>query len=293
MIPSWLNFAFSYVPVLPKPGETLHGHGFKKGFGGKGANQCVMAARLGAKVSMITKVGKDIFGEETKSNFKVHGIDTTYVLEDPSKPTGVAPITVDDAGQNSIIIVNGANDNLTPADIDHADAVVSRTKVYFDEVEVLVAQYEIRPETTLAAIQAANRHGVFSIFNLAPAKAEIHPDLFLLPDIFCVNETEAEMVSGIPVKNIDDAAVAAQTLQEKQNVKCVIITLGPQVTAVDTAGAGDAFIGALGFFLSTCPEMSLQEAVKKSGAIATITVQLQGTQSSYPTASVLETLETD
>ncbi|EGD74210.1 hypothetical protein PTSG_06221 [Salpingoeca rosetta] len=296
----------SYVPSLPKPGETLHGHCFKKGFGGKGANQCVMAAKLGASTAMVTKVGKDVFGKETKDNYERYGINTEHVLEDDAEFTGVAPIAVDDAGQNSIIIVNGANDKLSEADIGRVEDLIAHAKV-------VITQYEIRPETTLAALRLANKHGVFSIFNLAPAKAEIASELFTLPDIFCVNETEAAMVTGVDVQTVQDAEAAARALQDKHNAKCIIITLGPQgtyvlpkpgdgdpfhmpatkVTAVDTSGAGDAFIGALGYFLATDPSLPLRTAVAKAGAIATVSVQQQGTQSSYPDASVLASLHTE
>eukprot|EP00043_Microstomoeca_roanoka_P005453 m.55804 g.55804 ORF g.55804 m.55804 type:complete len:306 (-) comp12971_c0_seq4:416-1333(-) len=291
----------SYVPSLPKPGETLHGHSFKKGFGGKGANQCVMAAKLGAKTAMITKVGQDVFGKETKENYAKYKIDTTHVLEDPKEFTGVAPIAVDDSGQNSIIIVNGANDNLSTEDIANATDMIASAKV-------MVCQYEIKPETSLEALRVARQNDVFSIFNLAPAKAEINTDFFTLPDIFCVNETEASLVTGMNVTTIQEAEAAARQLQEKQKARCVIITLGPQGTfvlskegegyhvpakevhAIDTSGAGDAFIGALAYFLAKEPDMSLRAAVEKAGAIATVSVQAQGTQSSYPDASVLETL---
>eukprot|EP00055_Hartaetosiga_balthica_P005328 m.15450 g.15450 ORF g.15450 m.15450 type:complete len:309 (+) comp4480_c0_seq1:58-984(+) len=284
----------SYVTKLPGPGETIHGHDFKTGFGGKGANQCVMAAKLGATTAMIGKVGNDDYGRATIGNFEDNNIDTSCLGVVDGKPTGVAPIAVDENGQNSIIIVNGANDDISPEDIDCAEGIISSAKV-------LICQNEIPRSATLAAILAAQKHNVASIFNLAPAVKDIEEDLFSVPDIFCVNESEASIVTGISVKDLQGAEQAANYLREEKKANIIIITLGEQgsyvlplgdakpflvpcekVVAVDASGAGDSFIGALGYLLAKVPDMPLKQQVEKAGRIATMSVLKLGTQSSYP-----------
>ncbi|CAG0974436.1 partial Bifunctional ribokinase/ribose-5-phosphate isomerase A, partial [Anaerolineae bacterium] len=148
----------SKVPRLPKLGETMVGHSFHLGFGGKGANQAVMAAKLGARVTMMTKLGKDVFGEDTLRNYKAHGIDTTFVMFDPDHASGVAPIFVDDHAQNFIVIIPGANNALTPADVRGAARAIL-------DASVLVCQLEIPVETTLEAFRIAKSGNVRTILN--------------------------------------------------------------------------------------------------------------------------------
>ncbi len=279
----------SYVPRMPVLGETLHGSRFRMGFGGKGANQAVMAAKLGGDVAMVTKLGRDTFGENTLKNFESFGIDTRHVLFTDRAFSGVAPIAVDPEGHNSIIIVTGANDLLTAEEIEAARPVIAAA-------EVLVCQLEIPPEVSMAALRAARREGVRTIFNPAPARPELPAEIYGLSDIFCPNETETELLTGCRVTTLPQAEEAARVLL-RRGAETVILTLGERgsllvsegkalhvpsvpVKAVDSTGAGDAFVGSLAFFLAL--GKPLEEAVRRSNRIAAISVQAPGTQTSFP-----------
>ena len=155
----------SYVPRLPTLGETLHGHDFRMGFGGKGANQAVMAAKLGARVSMVTRLGRDTFGADTLRNFGSFGIDTTHVTFDDEAPTGVAPIAVAPNGDNSIIIITGANARMVAADVERARGAI-------ETADVLLCQLEIPHEATLAALRLARAVATTAILNPAPATGD-------------------------------------------------------------------------------------------------------------------------
>ncbi|XP_019405149.1 PREDICTED: ribokinase isoform X5 [Crocodylus porosus] len=215
---------------LPKAGETIIGHKFFIGFGGKGANQCVQAARLGAKTSMICKVGKDSFGNEYTENFKRNEISTEFVGQTEDAATGAASIIVNSEGENVIVIVPGANLLVDSEDLKRAADVICKAKV-------IVCQLEITPATSLEALKMAHASGVKTLFNPAPAQADLHPQFYTLSDIFCCNETE---------------------------------------------GAGDSFVGALAFYLAYYPNLSMEEMIRKSNFIASVSVQTPGTQSSYP-----------
>ncbi len=284
----------SYVPRMPKIGETLHGSRFHMGYGGKGANQAVMAAKLGADVSMITKLGQDIFGENTRKNFEDFGIDTTHVLFTDQAFSGVAPIAVDTDGNNSIVIVTGANDLLTEAEIEAARSTIAAA-------QIVICQLEIPLEISLAALRVAREEGVTTIFNPAPAKPELPDELYQLSDIFCPNESETEMLTGMPVSTIEEATAAAKTLLDRGAGK-VILTLGergsllvtaeetthvpaPTVKALDTTGAGDSFVGSLAYFIAQ--GKPLPEAMSRANQIAAVSVQASGTQTSFPAAADL------
>jgi ribokinase len=279
------------VPRVPGPGETIFGSKFYMGFGGKGANQAVMAARLGAQVSVVTKVGKDVFGQDTLRNFREQGCDTTHVLFDEERFSGVAPIMVNDTtGQNSIVVVGGANDGLSAADVQAAaDSITS--------ADVVICQLEIPIETTLEAFRVARRSPhVLTILNPAPAAA-LPDEVYQLTDIIIPNETEARFLTGLVVDSTEQAVEAARALQAR-GPKTVIITLGargalllegagePQfiaaeaVQAVDTTGAGDAFVGSLAYMLGA--DVPLPDAVRRASAIATLSVLKPGTQTSFP-----------
>ena len=279
----------SYVPRLPAVGETLHGSRFQMGFGGKGANQAVMAAKLGAGVTMITKLGRDVFGENTLKNFEQIGIATRHVHFTDQAFSGVAPIAVDPEGRNSIIIVTGANDLLTPAEIEAARPDIAAS-------HVLVCQLEIPLEPNLAALRLARAEGVTTIFNPAPAKPELPDEVFALSDVFCPNETETELLTGMPVTTLAEAESAARALLAR-GTGAVILTLGDRgslvvtpdsaqhvpaqaVKAVDSTGAGDAYVGSLAYFLGL--GRPLLEAAQRAGAIATRSVLKPGTQTSFP-----------
>ncbi len=284
----------SYVPRLPRMGETLHGSRFHMGFGGKGANQAVMAAKLGAEVAMVTKLGRDIFGENTLKNFSSFGIDTRHVLFTEKAFSGVAPIAVDAEGHNSIIIVTGANDLLSEEEIEAARPVIAAA-------QILVCQLEVPLAISLAAMRIAREEKVTTIFNPAPARPGLPDELYRLSDIFCPNESETELLTGLEVKTQEQAAAAAHALLGRGAGK-VILTLGERgsllvteketvhvpakkVKAVDSTGAGDAYVGSLAFFLA-CGK-PIAEAMKRANAIAGISVQSSGTQTSFPLAKDL------
>ncbi|MGF1449951.1 MAG: ribokinase [Opitutales bacterium] len=284
----------SYVPRLPREGETLHGARFQQGFGGKGANQAVMAAKLGAEVAMISKLGQDSFGEDTLRNFKALGVDTAHVHQSAEAASGVAPIAVDADGRNAIIIVTGANDLLTDDEIEAARSAIAASSV-------LVCQLEIPVERSLKALQVAREEGVRTIFNPAPARESLPKQIYALSDIFCPNESECELLTGLPVQTDAQAERAARTLLER-GPQTVLLTLGKRgalivdgksvrrveaqtVQAVDSTGAGDAFVGSLAFFLAR--GNALDDAVHRACRIATRSVLKPGTQSSFPDAAEL------
>ncbi len=280
------------VPRIPAAGETLFGTHFQLGFGGKGANQAVMAARLGAQVRAVTKVGRDIFGDDTERNYRTNGIDTEFVLRDDTRASGVALINVDDnTGQNSIVVVPGANDALSPADVHTCKAAILAS-------DVLICQLEIPLATILEAFRIAKNEAshIVTILNPAPA-APLPEPLIALTDVLIPNEIEAAMLTGLPSKTPAEAEAAARDLQ-RRGVRDVVITLGdrgamlieglnaPQyipaekVKAVDSTGAGDAFVGSLAYFLGE--KRPLIEAVRRAVAIATLSVLKIGTQTSFP-----------
>ncbi|XP_042838196.1 ribokinase isoform X5 [Panthera tigris] len=205
---------------LPKTGETIHGHKFFIGFGGKGANQCVQAARLGAKTSMVCKVGKDSFGNDYIENLKQNDISTEFTYQTQDAATGTASIIVNNEGQNIIIIVAGANLLLNTEDLREAAKAISRAKV-------MICQLEVTPETSLEALTMAHSNGVKTLFNPAPAIADLDPRFYALSDVFCCNETEAEILTGLTVSSPADAGKAAKVLLER-GCQVVIITLGAE-----------------------------------------------------------------
>ena len=284
----------SYVPRLPRMGETLHGNRFHMGFGGKGANQAIMAAKLGGDVTMVTKLGRDVFGENTLNNFKSWGVDPQHIHFTDQAFSGVAPIAVDPEGHNSIIIVTGANDLLTPAELEAARPAIA-------SASILVCQLEIPLDLNLTALRIAREEGVKTIFNPAPALSEIPEEFYHLSDIFCPNETETELLTGMSVESLEEAENAAKVLIER-GTGSVILTLGERgsllvtgaavehvpvdpVKAMDTTGAGDAFVGSLAFFLAA--GKSLLDSIERANTIAGVSVQSSGTQTSFPEAKDL------
>jgi ribokinase len=280
----------AYATRLPKLGETVIGNNFKTGFGGKGANQAVMAAKLGGAVTILTKLGEDLFGEDTRKNFVEQSIDTTYLATTADSFTGVAPIWVEEAsGNNAIIVAGGANNLLAPEDIENA-------RVALTTADVVVCQWEIPNQTVLAALRVAHEAGVLTIFNPAPAQDEIPAEFLPHIDILCPNESETEILTRMPVSSIEEATAAAQKLLSG-GPRTVILTLGergsllvtaegsqhvpaPTVRAIDTTGAGDAFVGSLAFYLAA--GQPIAAAMERANRIAAISVQAPGTQSSFP-----------
>jgi len=205
----------AYAPRLPKVGETIHGNKFVTGFGGKGANQCVASSKLGAITAMVGKLGQDDYGKSYMQNFQECGVLTDYVTYTHDACTGVAPITVGEDGNNCIVIIPGANMLLSKKDIDSSSGL-------FDNAKVLVCQLEISTDTTLYALKEAKKNGVITIFNPAPApEDELPSEFYYNTDVFCPNETEASLITGVSVQDVDSAKEAAHILVEK-GCKCVM-----------------------------------------------------------------------
>jgi ribokinase len=279
----------SYVPRFPKMGETLHGTEFRMGYGGKGANQAIMAAKLGSKVVMVSKVGDESFGAGTLENFKKNGVSTSFVYKSKEEFSGVAPIFVTPKGENSIVIVSGSNNKLTAIEIEKASDEIKQSSY-------LICQLEIEVELSLIALRLAKKLGVSTILNPAPARSSLPEEIYKLTDIFCPNESEAELLTGKKINSMTDIEEMAKQFVTA-GAKSVIITLGEngcyvlsngvgkhisanKVSVVDSTGAGDAFVGALAHFLDL--GIDIFESSKRASAVATISVQGKGTQSSFP-----------
>ena len=285
----------TYIERLPVQGETLEAPDFALGCGGKGANQAVAAAKLGSEVLMVTKVGDDLFADNTLANFRRFGIDTRHVTRAPGRSSGVAPIFVQPDSHNSILIVKGANAALGPADIQAAEADLR-------DCALIVLQLEIALETVYAAIDCGQRLGIPVLLNPAPAVADLSAAHLARLDYFVPNETELALVSGLPVADRDSAFAAARVLAGR-GIRHVVVTLGAagalyvgeegefslpgqRVAALDTTGAGDAFIGC--FAHGRVQGLGLREAMQRAVAYSALSVTGRGTQTSYPEAAVFE-----
>lgn len=277
---------------MPRMGETLLGQHFHLGAGGKGSNQAVAAARAGGRVHLITRIGDDAFGQLALDTWRRDGIDTRHVRVMAGESTGAAFIFVSQqTGDNAIIVNGGAANGLSASDIEAADGVLAQAAVF-------IAQLEQPIETMRAGLRAARRHGAITVLNPAPAPAEeLGDEVYRLCDFITPNESEAEALTGVAIRNIEDAGVAAQRLLDR-GVGCAVITLGSQGVllrdatqsihvpcfkageVVDTSGAGDAFNGA--FALALAERMSLPDALRFASAVAGISVTRQGTAPSMP-----------
>jgi ribokinase len=277
----------TFAERFPRPGETIFGQKFDLGFGGKGANQAVAARLCGADVFMVARVGSDLFGPATIENFRKLGIDPTYVKQVEGLSSGVAPIFVEPNGQNRILVVKGANDAVTPADVDDAGEMLK-------SVDCIVLQFEIPLETVYYTIRFARQHGIRCILNPAPAH-EVDIAAVEGLDYFVPNESEAEVITGMPVKTVADARKCAEKLLQGGTQR-VIITLGANgsllatregmehiaafaVQSVDSTGAGDAFIGSFAVFLGE--GVAEKEAVRRANLYAGLSTTGVGTQKSF------------
>lgn len=277
---------------LPLPGETLPGEDFEMAPGGKGANQAVAAARLGAAVSFVSRVGTRVHGRALIAALRAEGIDATHVIEDEAALPGIAVIMVGrEGGENSIVYVPGSNADLAPADITQARAALQ-------QAQVLVAQLEVPQPAVRTAFELARAHGVRTLLNAAPALA-VDSALLALTDCLVLNETEAAQLAGLTAPGASDEATArtaAEALRAR-GVPCVLVTLGAQgvliaddqglrlvparrVEAVDTVGAGDTFVG--GVATAWAEGRTLDEAVRLGQAAAAIAVSRVGVQSAMP-----------
>jgi ribokinase len=278
-----------HVPRLPQPGETLTGTSFRQVHGGKGANQAVAAARLNADVSMIGRIGDDAFGAALIAGLRAETVDVSQVKTSVGTSSGIAVIGVEENGQNCITVIPGANGRVTSSDVIAAESVIA-------SADVLLVQLEIPVATVITAIRIARKHNVLTVLDPAPALKPFPVEL-LCVDVLCPNESEASLITGLPVTNVAEAMAAARHLQSL-GARIVIITMGlhgcvvcdksgnPRhvpsfpVTAVDTTAAGDAFAGALGFCLAQ--GQSIHDAVSFASAAGALASTRHGAQPAMP-----------
>ena len=284
------------VPRIPEPGQTIIGGTFDTVPGGKGANQAVAAARLGAQVSMIGQVGHDAFGETLLESLSANDVDHSFVKQDTGAATGVAFITVDEVGNNGIVVAPGANMQLSPADVDSAENTIAASNV-------ILLQLESPLETVRRAAEISHAHGVKVILNLAPARS-LPKDLLSLVDVLIPNESETAFLIRRLVSEQVEAEAAAIALVNA-GVRSVILTLGDRgallaqagrttyfpafdVTPVDTTAAGDAFGG--GFGVALAGGKPIAEAVRWGNAAGALATTQFGAQPSLPTRQALKNM---
>lgn len=274
---SFMKDLVAHAPRRPQPGETLRGTGFHEFLGGKGVNQAVAAARAGARVAMIGRLGTDRHGDEFAAMLAAEGIDAGQVRRDPHAGTGVGLPVVEPGGANSIIIVPRANDAVGAEDVAAAEAVIAASRI-------LLVQLELRLPAVLDALRLAKKHGVFAILNPAPY-ATLPDDLRRLVDLIIPNEVEAEQLTGLRCDG-DRAEKVARLLRDEYATQAAVVTLGARgavvaadttsiiapfrVDAIDTTGAGDAFCGALAARLAAGDELRRAAVfASAAGALAT------------------------
>lgn len=285
------------TPHLPEPGETVLGGKFIMAMGGKGANQAVAAARLGAAVTFVARVGDDAFGQECLAAYQKEHIDTQYVAITPDTPTGIALIAVAADGENTIIVASGANMALTPADVAAAEPA-------FQDADVLVLQLEVPLETSIAAARLAHKHDLRVVLNPAPAQ-KLPPKLLGEVDILTPNRLELAQLMALSddaVRQMSDDDLARTALAV--GPQSAVITLGAEgalaadpggwtrvpafrVNAIDTTAAGDAFNGGLAVALAR-GDATLAEAVRYASAAGALAATRLGAQPSLPTAAELD-----
>lgn len=286
------------APRLPQPGETLHGDSLDLVSGGKGANQAVAAARLGARTALVGRVGDDAFGVRLRDALSAAGVDIAPVEVTPQTTSGVALITVDAAGQNAIIVIGGANSWLTPDDVERQRARIAAA-------DALLLQLEVPLPTVTRAARVARAAGVWTVLDPAPAPSCALPDELYEVDCFTPNQTEAETLTGRPVRSVAEAVQAAAILAER-GARTVVIKLGelgavwrdeggrtghvpaPSVNVVDTTAAGDAFTAALAYGVAA--GVGLEEAVRWGCAAGALAVTKAGAQPALPTAAEVRDL---
>ncbi|MCI8597477.1 MAG: ribokinase [Lachnospiraceae bacterium] len=277
------------TPRLPVPGETVMGSSFVMGPGGKGSNQAVAAHRAGADVTLVTKVGRDVFGTVATDFYKKENMDTSYIFEDQEKETGCALILVDEStAQNEIVVISGACGNITLEDVE-------KSRKLIESAGILLLQLEINLDALYKVIDIAYEAGVTIVLNPAPA-AQLPDEVLQKINIVTPNETEAQVLTGVKIENQADAKKAAQVFLDK-GVKEVVITLGAlgafamnqerselverlNVEAVDTTGAGDAFNG--GFVMALAEGKDLFTALRYGNVTGALSVTKPGTAPAMP-----------
>ena len=274
---------------VPVPGQTILGSSFKMGAGGKGSNQAVAAHRAGADVTLVTKIGRDVFGDVALNFYRGEGMDTRFVLVDETRETGIALIMVDEASaQNEIVVVPGACGNIAPEDVEKCRPLI-------ESASILLLQLEINFDALFKVIDIAHAAGVTIVLNPAPA-CPLPDEVLSKIDIVTPNETEAQALTGVEIKTMADAEEAAQVFLKK-GVKGVVVTMGAlgafatdgakiewlpriPVNAVDTTGAGDAFNG--GFVMALSEGRDLFTALRYGNATGALSVTKPGTAPSMP-----------
>ncbi len=284
------------TPRIPVRGETILGSDYRTGPGGKGANQAVAAARLCAEVAMVVKLGVDDLGDRAEQNLRDEGVATAYVRRTGDTHTGVAFIIVDAEGENVIVVAAGANETLSPADVEAAREAIAGA-------DVMLVQLEVPVETVRHALHLAHEDGVVTVLNPAPGRA-LGPELLQWVDVLTPNETELQLITGCVVTDVAQAEAAARSLLNV-GVGTVIVTLGAngalivsrdgtkhvpgrRVAVVDTTGAGDAFSGALAVGLAEGRLMD--EAVAFANAAAALQVTKVGTAPAMPYRADVEAM---
>lgn len=284
------------VPTIPRPGETILGDNFATFPGGKGANQAVVAARLGARVSLIGRVGQDAFGDQLLASAQADGVSVSHVGRDDTAATGVAMITIDERGQNSIAVASGANFRLTADHVREAWALL-------DAVDVLVMPLETPLETITTAVDLARRSEATIVLNPAPARS-LPVEILASVDVLVPNELETEYLTSMSVSSIDASRAAARQLLT-MGVSNIVLTLGSQgalvlegnedqpllipacqVDVVDTTAAGDAFVGGIAVGLGE--GKSLVESARFASAVGALAVTKLGAQPSMPARAEVE-----
>ena len=282
------------APRIPAPGETVLGGRFVMAAGGKGANQAVAAARLGCRVTLVARLGRDMFGQQTRENLEREGIDTACLAWDEQEASGIALIIVSADGENAIAVAPGANATLSTMDVERAEPAIA-------QASVVLMQLEVPLEAVRCAIELARKHGVRTILNPAPA-APVPADLLRAVDLVTPNEHEAALLTGVKPHGETGAETVARALLS-QGAQAVAMTLGKRgsllataegvqmvpafrVQPVDTTGAGDAFNGALAARWAL--GVPLPEAARYANATAALATTVMGAQPSMPTAAQVE-----
>jgi ribokinase len=283
----------TFLERLPERGETLDALGFELHHGGKGANQAVAAARLGSAVTMVGKVGTDVFGDDALANLLAHGIDARHVGREAGVPTGLATILVEPSGENRIMIVAGANGRVLPVDIDRAAQDLLAC-------DLILLQLEIPLPTVHHAIRFGTAHGKAVVLNPAPARPGLDPDLLRQVTFLVPNRTELGQLSGRSAATIADVAAASRTLLPEMAAGAVIATMGVEgafvsteresthlvgvaVKPVDTTGAGDAFIGSFAHYFALTRDVA--EAARRAVRYAALAITRRGAQGAYADAA--------
>jgi len=296
VVGSFMYDLVATAPRRPKTGETLIGDSFGMFLGGKGANQAIAASRAGASVTMVGRLGNDLFGDQFLGKFSEEGIKTDFVIQDTENGTGVGMPLIDASGDNSIVIIPQANMALTVENIDKAESVIA-------DSDVLVLQCEVPMEANKRAAEIANKNDTLVILNPAPA-CEIPDAILSLMDLLTPNETETEILTGMPTHSNEQAIEAAHNLLSK-GIETVILTLGSRgsflltekmgkripaysVDVIDTTAAGDAYSGALA--ASLAQGTHIEEAVKIANAAGALAATKLGAEPSLPTKKAIDQL---